>query len=44
MRALLAAPEPPTAVLAGNDMTALGCCSAIRAAGLECPQDVSTRV
>ena len=41
MRALLEAPDPPTAVLAGNDMMALGCCSSIREAGLECPRDVS---
>ena len=41
MRALLAAADPPTAVLAGNDMMALGCCSAIAEAGLQCPRDIS---
>lgn len=38
---LLARPEPPTAVLAGNDMMALGCYAAIRRAGLRCPADLS---
>ena len=41
MRTLLAAADPPTAVLAGNDMMALGCCSAIAEAGLQCPRDIS---
>ena len=41
MRTLLAADDPPTAVLAGNDMMALGCCSAIAEAGLQCPRDIS---
>lgn len=31
----------PTAILAGNDMIALGVLAAIRDAGLRCPQDVS---
>jgi LacI family transcriptional regulator len=31
----------PTAILAGNDMIALGCLLALRQAGLRCPQDVS---
>lgn len=31
----------PTAILAGNDMIALGVLAAIRNAGLRCPQDVS---
>jgi LacI family transcriptional regulator len=30
-----------TAVLAGNDLMALGCIDALRAAGLDCPRDVS---
>ncbi len=30
-----------TAIVAGNDMVALGCLEALRAAGLECPGDVS---
>ncbi|WP_246569121.1 LacI family DNA-binding transcriptional regulator [Polymorphospora rubra] len=38
---LLAGDDPPTAVLAGNDMMALGCYAAIRRAGLTCPRDVS---
>lgn len=38
---LLRRDDRPTAVLAGNDMMALGCYSAIRAAGLRCPHDVS---
>ncbi|MEU5550908.1 LacI family DNA-binding transcriptional regulator [Micromonospora sp. NPDC047793] len=41
LAALLADDEPPTAVLAGNDMMALGCYAAIRAAGLSCPGDIS---
>jgi LacI family transcriptional regulator len=31
----------PTAILAGNDMIALGALRAIREAGLRCPQDIS---
>lgn len=38
---LLAGPRPPTAVLAGNDMMALGCYTAIARAGLRCPEDIS---
>ncbi|HTX63718.1 MAG TPA: LacI family DNA-binding transcriptional regulator, partial [Acidimicrobiales bacterium] len=38
---LLAVVERPTAIVAGNDMLALGCYSAIERAGLRCPDDVS---
>jgi LacI family transcriptional regulator len=31
----------PTAILAGNDMIALGCYEALADAGLRCPQDIS---
>lgn len=41
LTALLARPDRPTAVLTGNDMMALGCYDAIRAAALRCPADVS---
>ena len=40
-RELLAAGRPFSAVLAGNDLLALGCLDALREAGLECPRDVS---
>lgn len=40
-RALLALPDPPTAIFAANDAMALGCMSAIREKGLRIPQDVS---
>lgn len=38
---LLRDPEPPTAVLAGNDLIALGCYSAVAATGRRCPDDIS---
>lgn len=38
---LLASPEPPTAVVAINDMTALGVCSGLRELGLRVGEDVS---
>jgi LacI family transcriptional regulator len=38
---LLAAPGGVTAILAGNDMLALGVYEALAAAGLRCPADVS---
>lgn len=38
---LLATPDRPTAIVAGNDMLALGCYSAVERAGLVCPVDVS---
>lgn len=41
MAELLRLPEPPTAVLCGNDMMALGCYSAVAECGLSCPEDVS---
>jgi LacI family transcriptional regulator len=40
-RELLEAGREFTAVLAGNDLLALGCIDALREAGLECPRDVS---
>jgi LacI family transcriptional regulator len=40
-RELLARGGEFTAVLAGNDLLALGCIDALRDAGLECPRDVS---
>lgn len=41
MRKLLALPQPPTAVLASNDLTAIGALKAIRAFGLRVPDDIS---
>jgi len=40
-RGLLGRSDPPTAVVAGNDMLALGCYSALEEAGLRCPDDIS---
>jgi LacI family transcriptional regulator len=40
-RELLERARDFTAVLAGNDLLALGCLDALRDAGLECPRDVS---
>lgn len=40
-RALLALPNPPTAIFAGNDAMALGCYSAMREKELRIPQDMS---
>jgi LacI family transcriptional regulator len=39
--ALLAEHPEVTAIVAGNDLMALGCYDALRAAGLRCPEDVS---
>jgi LacI family transcriptional regulator len=41
MRILLRQRPQPTAVVCGNDLIALGVLSALREAGLRCPQDVS---
>jgi len=41
MRALLARPDPPTAVFAVNDLAASGALRAIRDCGLQSPHDVS---
>jgi DNA-binding LacI/PurR family transcriptional regulator len=41
MTALLALPQPPTAVCCYNDMSALGALRAIHAKGLRVPQDIS---
>jgi LacI family transcriptional regulator, galactose operon repressor len=41
MRILLQQRPQPTAVVCGNDLIALGVLSALRGAGLRCPQDVS---
>ena len=38
---LLRAHDGVTAIVAGNDMIALGCYAALEAAGLRCPRDVS---
>jgi LacI family transcriptional regulator len=40
-RKLLNLPDPPTAVFAANDQSALGAMEAIREAGLRVPQDIS---
>ncbi|GAA1037676.1 hypothetical protein GCM10009557_51710 [Virgisporangium ochraceum] len=40
-RELLRLPDPPTALLCGNDLQALGACEAARRAGLRIPQDLS---
>jgi LacI family transcriptional regulator len=41
MRALLALPQPPTAVFAASDEMAIGAVRAARAAGLRVPDDIS---
>jgi LacI family transcriptional regulator len=41
MQALVAPPDRPTAVLASNDLTAVGMMCAVRRAGLTIPRDIS---
>lgn len=41
MEKLLRRADPPTAVICGNDMMALGCLAALAEHGLRCPDDVS---
>lgn len=41
MKRLLALPDPPRAIFARNDITALGAISAIKSAGLRIPQDIA---
>ena len=41
MKNLLALPQPPTAVIASNDLTAIGALGAIHEAGLKVPDDLS---
>jgi LacI family transcriptional regulator len=41
MHQLLALPEPPSAVFAGNDVSAVGVYQALYRAGLNVPQDIS---
>ncbi len=38
---LLAETEPPTAIVAGNDLMALGCYDVFAARGIDCPGDIS---
>jgi DNA-binding LacI/PurR family transcriptional regulator len=41
MEQILSMPSPPTAVLASNDLTAIGMMGAVYAAGLRVPEDIS---
>jgi DNA-binding LacI/PurR family transcriptional regulator len=41
MRSLLKIPQPPTAVISSNDLTAIGALGAILQAGLRVPEDIS---
>ena len=41
MLQLLAEERPPTAVVAGNDLLAIGCYDALEESGLSCPEDIS---
>ncbi len=38
---VMSQPARPTAIVAGNDMLALGCYTALERLGLSCPEDVS---
>jgi LacI family transcriptional regulator len=40
-QAMLVEPEPPTAIVAGNDLMALGCYDVFAARGIDCPGDIS---
>jgi len=40
-RALLALPNPPTAIFCGNDRTAMGCYAGVTSLGLRIPEDVA---
>ena len=41
MKNLLALPQPPTAVITSNDLTAIGALATIHEAGLKVPEDLS---
>lgn len=41
LKALMALPQPPSAIFCANDLMALGCLEALRELGLSIPEDVS---